>query len=149
MPACAGSWPWIGTIVLLVAATGAAFVFTDYQLFQFTMVAVYAHRHSRPGNLVTGYNGQVSLGHGAFYAVGAYVTAILMAQIRRALLGHAAGRPPSSAPAFGFVLGLPALRLGGLYLALTTFALAVATPQLLKYKAIDFWTGGVQGITID
>jgi branched-chain amino acid transport system permease protein len=49
----------------------------------------------------------------------------------------------------GFLLGLPALRLGGLYLALTTFALAVAIPQILKYKAIDSWTGGVQGLVID
>ena len=49
----------------------------------------------------------------------------------------------------GFLLGLPALRLGGLYLALTTFALAVAVPQLLKYKLVDTWTGGVQGLVID
>jgi branched-chain amino acid transport system permease protein len=50
--------------------------------------------------------------------------------------------------AVGFLVGLPALRLGGLYLALTTFALAVATPQLLKYKLFEDWTGGVQGIVI-
>ena len=49
----------------------------------------------------------------------------------------------------GFLIGLPALRLGGLYLALTTFALAVAMPQVLKYKAFEDWTGGVQGIVID
>jgi branched-chain amino acid transport system permease protein len=49
----------------------------------------------------------------------------------------------------GFLIGLPALRLGGLYLALTTFALAVAMPQILKHKAIEDWTGGVQGLVID
>jgi branched-chain amino acid transport system permease protein len=49
----------------------------------------------------------------------------------------------------GFLVGLPALRLGGLYLALTTFALAVAIPQLLKFKAFEGWTGGVQGLVID
>jgi branched-chain amino acid transport system permease protein len=49
----------------------------------------------------------------------------------------------------GFLVGLPALRLGGLYLALTTFALAVAIPQLLKFKAFETWTGGVQGLVID
>jgi branched-chain amino acid transport system permease protein len=48
----------------------------------------------------------------------------------------------------GFLFGLPALRLEGLYLALATFALAVATPQILKYKGIEEWTGGVQGIAI-
>jgi branched-chain amino acid transport system permease protein len=50
---------------------------------------------------------------------------------------------------FGFLIGLPALRLGGLYLALTTFALAVAVPQVLKHKAVEQWTGGVQGLVID
>jgi branched-chain amino acid transport system permease protein len=49
----------------------------------------------------------------------------------------------------GFLFGLPALRLDGPYLALATFALAVATPQLLKYHGIEDWTGGVQGILID
>jgi branched-chain amino acid transport system permease protein len=49
----------------------------------------------------------------------------------------------------GFLIGLPALRLGGLYLALTTFALAVAVPQVLKYKLLEDWTGGVQGLVID
>ena len=51
--------------------------------------------------------------------------------------------------AVGFLIGLPALRLGGLYLALTTFALAVAVPQLLKHNALEPWTGGVQGLVID
>ena len=49
----------------------------------------------------------------------------------------------------GFLVGLPALRLDGLYLALTTFALAVAIPQILKYKLFEDWTGGVQGLVID
>ncbi len=50
--------------------------------------------------------------------------------------------------AVGYVFGLPALRLEALYLALATFALAVATPQLLKYRWLEPWTGGVQGITL-
>jgi branched-chain amino acid transport system permease protein len=48
----------------------------------------------------------------------------------------------------GFLFGLPALRLEGLYLALATFALGVSLPQLLKYHHLEKWTGGVQGITI-
>jgi branched-chain amino acid transport system permease protein len=48
----------------------------------------------------------------------------------------------------GFLFGLPALRLEGLYLALATFALAIATPQLLKFSAFEHWTGGVQGVVI-
>jgi branched-chain amino acid transport system permease protein len=48
----------------------------------------------------------------------------------------------------GFLFGLPALRLEGLYLALATFALGVAMPQILKHKSLAEWTGGVQGIVI-
>jgi branched-chain amino acid transport system permease protein len=51
--------------------------------------------------------------------------------------------------AAGFLFGLPALRLEGLYLALATFALALATPQLLKFKAFDKWTGGSQGVLVE
>jgi branched-chain amino acid transport system permease protein len=50
--------------------------------------------------------------------------------------------------AVGFLFGLPALRLEGLYLALATFALGVSLPQLLKYHLLEEWTGGVQGINI-
>jgi branched-chain amino acid transport system permease protein len=49
---------------------------------------------------------------------------------------------------FGFLFGLPALRLEGVYLALATFALAVATPQLLKLNVFEHWTGGVQGLVL-
>ena len=72
----AGNWPWIGTIALLVAAVGHVLP-SGYHLFQLTMVVVYALAILGLA-IVTGYNGQISLGHGAFYAVGAYVTAILM-----------------------------------------------------------------------
>jgi len=49
---------------------------------------------------------------------------------------------------FGFLFGLPALRLEGVYLALATFALAIAIPQVLKSSLVEHWTGGVQGISI-
>ena len=49
----------------------------------------------------------------------------------------------------GFLFGLPALRLQGLYLALATFALAIAMPQILKFQPLEGWTGGVQGIVVD
>jgi branched-chain amino acid transport system permease protein len=136
--------PWLLWIVILAAPLAFA---SGYQLFQLSMVAVYALA-ILGFNLVTGYNGQISLGHGAFYAVGAYVTAIMMNAWDTP---YWATLPVAAVvcAGFGFLIGLPALRLGGLYLALTTFALAVATPQLLKYKAFEDWTGGVQGIVID
>jgi len=98
-------------------------------------------------NILTGYNGQISLGHGAFYALGAYCAAILMDKLGAPywMTVPAAGAVCLVA---GFLFGLPALRLEGLYLALATFALGVAMPQLLKYHHLERWTGGVQGIVI-
>lgn len=136
----------IAIAVGLGLAVAATFWFSGYHLFQLTMVIVYAIAILGL-SIVTGFNGQISLGHGAFYAIGAYVTAILM---DRYDIPYYLTLPVSAVACaiVGFLIGLPALRLGGLYLALTTFALAVAVPQLLKHKLIEDYTGGVQGIVI-
>jgi branched-chain amino acid transport system permease protein len=96
-------------------------------------------------NIVTGYTGQISIGHGAFMAVGGYTTAILthdhgwndIATLPiAALVGFAAG----------VVVGVPALRFRGVYLALTTFAVALAVPQIAKnYPG---FTGGTEGLAL-
>ena len=98
-------------------------------------------------NLLTGFNGQFSLGHSAFYGIGAYTAAILMEQLD---LAYYWTLPCAGAVCFlvGFLFGLPALRLQGLYLALATFALATAMPQILKFQPLEPLTGGVQGIVI-
>jgi branched-chain amino acid transport system permease protein len=94
-------------------------------------------------NLLTGYTGQISLGHGALMAIGGYTTAALVVHEHWRdvwtipLAGLAAG-------IVGFIVGIPALRLSGLYLALATFALAVAMPSLLK--KFSGLTGGSQGL---
>lgn len=136
----------IAVLVVLAAAVPVA-RFSDYHLFQMTMVVVYAIAILGL-SLLTGFNGQISLGHGAFYAIGAYTSAILMTTWD---VPYWATLPVAAAVCalVGFLVGLPALRLGGLYLALTTFALAVAIPQILKFKAFEGWTGGVQGLVID
>ena len=96
-------------------------------------------------NLLTGYTGQISLGHGALMAVGGYTTAALVVHEHWRdvwtipLAGVAAG-------IVGFLIGLPALRLSGLYLALATFAFAVAMPSLLK--KFSGLTGGGQGLRL-
>ncbi|HET7669169.1 MAG TPA: branched-chain amino acid ABC transporter permease [Burkholderiales bacterium] len=134
------------TLLLVVVACVLPFLVSNYRTFQLTLVLVYAIALLGL-NILTGYNGQISLGHGAFYALGAYCAAILMDRM---------GAPywvTVPVAAFvclvaGFLFGLPALRLEGLYLALATFALGVAMPQLLKYHALEKWTGGVQGIVI-
>ncbi|MGE5339741.1 MAG: branched-chain amino acid ABC transporter permease [Gemmatimonadota bacterium] len=135
-----------GLAVALVAAIALPWFITDYRTFQFTLALIYAIAVLGL-NILTGYNGQFSLGHGAFYAIGAYTAAIMMEQGGMAYYWTipAAGAVCLVA---GFLFGLPALRLEGLYLALATFALSVATPQLLKYDPISPWTGGVQGVTI-
>jgi branched-chain amino acid transport system permease protein len=95
-------------------------------------------------NILTGYSGQISIGHGAFMAIGGYTTAIMSHYHHTNLI---ATLPLAFAITFGcgVLLGLPALRLSGVYLALATFALAVSVPQLpLKFST---FTGGSAGIS--
>jgi len=133
-------------VVLLVALILLPFFFKNFRVFQFNLVIVYAIAVLGL-NILTGYNGQISLGHGAFYAIGAYIAAILMDRFG---VPYWATLPVSGAVCFvvGMLIGFPALRLAGHYLALATFALGLAIPQLLKYKGIEDWTGGVQGIVL-
>ena len=97
-------------------------------------------------NLLVGYSGQISLGHGAFFALGAYTCAILLDRtgIHYLLTIPAAGLVCFAA---GLALGLPALRLRGLYLALVTLAIAIATPVLIR--RFDGLTGGSQGLAVE
>ncbi|MBA2689252.1 MAG: branched-chain amino acid ABC transporter permease [Burkholderiales bacterium] len=136
----------IGVAALLIAACALPFLISNYRVFQSTLVLVYAIALLGL-NMLTGYNGQISVGHGAFYAIGAYLAAILMDKFG---VPYWLTVPLAGAVCLivGFLFGLPALRLEGLYLALATFALGVATPQILKYKGIERWTGGSQGIVI-
>ena len=136
----------LGLVVLLAVACALPFLVSNYRTFQFTLVLVYAIALLGL-NILTGYNGQISLGHGAFYAIGAYAAAVLMDKFG---VPYWATVPVAGALClvFGFLFGLPALRLEPLYLSLATFALGVSLPQLLKYKHFESWTGGVQGIVI-
>ncbi len=96
-------------------------------------------------NLVLGYTGLISIGHSAFYGIGAYTTGIL---VQRYGWGHgmtffaAAG----IAFVFGCLLALPALRIKGIYLALVTLAVAVLFPTLMRWKKLEWLTGGAKGI---
>ncbi len=96
-------------------------------------------------NLITGYTGQISIGHSAFFGLGAYTTAILVDSYGWT---HGWTFPVAAILAFalGVVVGLPALRLKGIYLALVTLGLAVAFPALLNYKYLVDFTGGALGI---
>jgi branched-chain amino acid transport system permease protein len=131
-------------IALLALAGALPLLVSDYRTFQLTLALVYAIAILGL-NILTGYNGQFSLGHGAFYALGAYTTAIM---IDRWHVPYGWTIPAAGLLCFvvGFLFGIPALRLEGLHLALATFALALAVPQILKY--FDDWTGGSQGIVL-
>src|ERR1700732_2345671 len=140
----AGAWRWIGALALIALAAALPFAVSNYHVFELTLVMIYAIAVLGL-NILTGYNGQISLGHGGFFAVGAYTTAILMHHYG---VPYWATLPPAALICFvlGVLFGLPALRFEGPYLALVTLAMAVATPQVLKY--FDNWTGGQQGLNL-
>jgi branched-chain amino acid transport system permease protein len=95
-------------------------------------------------NILTGYSGQISIGHGAFMAIGGYTTAV-MSQNHHTNLVVTMLMAFAICFVFGLVVGLPALRLSGVYLALVTFALAVSVPQIpLKFSKFLGGSNGVQ-----
>lgn len=134
------------SVVVVLLLCLAPLVAKNFIIFQMTMVLIYAIAVLAL-NILTGGSGQFSLGQSAFYAVGAYTSAILMENFG---VNYALTLPISGAICFicGYLFGLPALRLSGIYLALATFALATAMPQLLKLHYFEHWTGGVQGLVI-
>jgi branched-chain amino acid transport system permease protein len=138
--------PQLAGIAFLVLLLACPLFLRGFQVFQLNLMLIYAIAILGL-NILTGINGQFSLGHGAFYAIGAYTAGILMEHYG---VGYVWTLPAAGLICFvsGFLFGLPALRLEGVYLALATFALAVATPQMLKLSLLEEWTGGVQGIVI-
>jgi branched-chain amino acid transport system permease protein len=133
-----------GFALVLVIALAIPFLFGAYRVGQFTLVLCYAIAVLGL-NLLVGYGGLISLGHGAFFALGAYTSAIL---IDKADVPPLATVPAAAGVCFaaGLLLGLPALRIRGLYLALVTLAVAIAVPQLIK--RFDGLTGGTQGLNV-
>src|SRR5215471_10179346 len=129
-----------------ILAVALPFLVKNFVVFQLTLAIVYSLAILGL-NLLTGFNGQFSLGHSAFYAIGAYTAAIMMDKWD---IDYYWTLPVAGVVCLvsGFLFGLPALRLEGIYLALATFALAIAAPQILKFSPLEHWTGGVQGIVV-
>ena len=133
-------------VALLALAIVGPLLISDYHVFQATHIVVYAVAILGL-NLLTGFTGQISLGNGAFFALGSYVAVIALGK---------GGVPYWLTPAIagavcfgaGYLFGRTAARLEGLYLALATFALATAFPQILKLDLFERWTGGNQGVVI-
>jgi branched-chain amino acid transport system permease protein len=134
------------SLVVLGLLIVAPLMVKNFVIFQMTMLLIYGLAVLAL-NILTGGSGQFSLGQSAFYAVGAYTSAILMETYN---VNYVLTLPISGILCFGvgFLFGQPALRLSGVYLALATFALATAMPQLLKLNFLEPWTGGVQGLVV-
>ena len=134
------------SLVILGALLVTPLFVKSFIVFQMTMVMIYGLAVLAL-NILTGGSGQFSLGQSAFYALGAYTSAILM---EHANMNGTLTLPIAGLVSFvaGFLFGLPALRLSGVYLALATFALATTMPQILKLGFFEHWTGGVQGLVV-
>ncbi|MGN2637743.1 branched-chain amino acid ABC transporter permease [Nocardia takedensis] len=130
-------------LVVLVAAV-APLISAPYVNFDRSMVLVYIVV-GLGLNLLTGNTGQISLGHGFFFALGAYLSAVLVQN-------HGVAYPLLFPLAFavcyavGYLFGLPALRLHGLQLALATLGLALVTPAVIK--RFEHVTDGQAGINV-
>jgi branched-chain amino acid transport system permease protein len=144
-----GLWPpmprpvFIARVVIGVVLAAAALyapLYYEPEINRVLSQAIYLAIAAMGLNLLTGFNGQVSIGHGAFYGVGAFTSAILM-------IDHGWTYEPTILVAalfsgvFGLLVGLPALRVRGLYLALVTLGLAVLFPRVAQ-KFVE-GTGGV------
>ncbi|MEM7252529.1 MAG: branched-chain amino acid ABC transporter permease [Pseudomonadota bacterium] len=137
----------VAIAAFIVVVFAMAFVLEGYVLYRFTLAGAYAMAILGI-NLLTGLSGQFSIGHSAFFAIGAYTTALVL---QGSGLGPYIGLASAGLVAFvaGFLFGWPALRLSMVHLALTTWGLALAVPQLLKSRYLEPLTGGVQGVYLD
>lgn len=116
-------------LLLLAALTALPFLASNYLLYTLNLMAI--HVIVALGlNLLIGYTGQISLGHAGFFAIGAYATLGLMTQ---AGLPFWLALPLAGliSAGFGFLLGLPALRLEGPYLAIATLGFGLTITQIL------------------
>ena len=134
---------WLAAAGLVLAVALVPLALDDFETLQFAYVGIFFVAVCGL-NVLTGYTGQISLGHGGFMAVGGYTTAILAAKHG---VPYYWTIPVAGAIAGGSGLlgGIPALRLSGLYLALATFGVAVATPAVIKH--FGHFTGGATGLS--
>ncbi len=136
---------WLFGLVLAALLVVTPIVAPSYLTFQLTGVMAYAVA-AIGLNLIIGYAGQISLGHNAFFALGAYTAALSVAHLH---VHYVVSVLIAAAVTFvvGFLAGFPAQRLKGLYLALITLVLAVSVSPVIKhFKA---YTNGMSGLSVD
>ncbi len=129
------------TIILLLVLFTFPLYLSDYSLYLMSLIMVYVIV-SVGLNILVGSTGQISLGHAGFFAIGAYATVLLMTHLQVpffvAIIAAA-----FIAAFFGFILGLPALRLEGPYLTIATLAFGLAIMHIIGHTALF---GGRQGL---
>jgi len=137
------AWVKAWLVLFLLALAVVPFWLTRYQLSILNEICI-AVIGALGLNLLTGYTGQISLGHGAFLAIGAYTTALLTGELG---LPFALSLPLSGCMAalLGMVVGIPSLRLKGLYLALGTLAFGFIVEYVLFHWDL---TQGDRGLPV-
>lgn len=141
------AWKWGALALFLSLTVVLPFVLDGYTTY--TLALVFALALAILGvNLLTGLSGQFSIGHGAFFAIGAYSTSIAMSHGGLSAYG---ALPVAAVVSFisGFLFGWPALRLNMIHLMLMTWGLSLVLPQVLKLDELQHWTGGVSGVYLD
>ncbi|MBZ0273106.1 branched-chain amino acid ABC transporter permease [bacterium] len=131
---------FVSFCVLAALLVVAPLVLPGYRINLLNTIAIYVVV-ALGLNILVGYTGQISLGHAAFLAIGGYVSVLLVARGAPFLAAMMAGGVVAAA--FGFLLGLPALRMEGPYLTIATLGFGIATQQILG--RFDF-TGGHMGL---
>src|SRR5689334_12003783 len=137
----------LAVLVLAACALALPFFLWGFRTYQLAFAASNAIAILGL-NLIAGQAGVISLGHGAFYGLGAYTLAVLT---RHWSVPAYAAIPAAGLAGLvaGYLFGRVLTRIVGFYLALTTFAVALAVPQMLKSSYVSRWTGGVQGLYLD
>ncbi len=140
-------WQVVGYGLVVAMILWIAFRMENYQILNFANVAAYSVAILGL-MLIIGYSGQISIGQSFFFGLGAYATAYLGVNHNWNFL---LTLPVSAALGFaiGFIVGIPALRIRGLYLALVTLALAAVFPVMAKFQALHDITGGANGKPAD
>lgn len=136
---------WMLGVLVAILLVAMPLVAPSYLTFQLTGVMAYAVA-AIGLNLIIGYAGQISLGHNAFFALGAYTAALSVAHLH---VHYVVSVLIAAAVTFvvGYLAGFPAQRLKGLYLALITLVLAVSVSPVIKhFKA---YTNGMSGLSVD
>jgi len=137
--------PWRSTLAAVAVLAVLPAFLADYLLFQASITLTYAIAILGL-NLLMGFNGQISLAQGVFFTMGGYATAVLAADYGVSFW-VAIPLAAAMAAALGAVIGIPALRLQGLQLAIITLVLAALVPSLiLRFPAL---TKGTSGIALD